>query len=95
MFAYDLRLPAVPKHVNLVKSKLAKASPSLMDAVIVSTVSRFCTLEQALDLETFFDSNPIPSSSRRIRQTVEAIRVTGSMLDSVRASKLSDSSFWA
>lgn len=65
-----------------------------MDAVIVSLVSRFCTSEQAAELEAFFAANPVPSSERRIGQTVEAIRNSGTMLARIRASKLVDAAFW-
>ena len=44
---------------------LAKASPSLMDAVILNSVNRFCTEEKAAEIEQFFKENPLPSSERR------------------------------
>ena len=48
------------------KEMLSKASPSLMDAVIVSCCGGFSSLEKAAELEAFFAEHPFPSSARRI-----------------------------
>mmetsp|Transcript_7528 Transcript_7528/g.7752 ORF Transcript_7528/g.7752 Transcript_7528/m.7752 type:complete len:879 (+) Transcript_7528:105-2741(+) len=90
----DIAWTYFKENVELMKTKLAKASPSLMDAVIVSCVSRFCTNAQADEMERFFAANPIPQSARRISQTVESIRNSGAMLERVMSSKLTDASFW-
>ncbi len=65
-----------------------------MDAVIVYSVNRFCTEEKAAEIEAFFQSNPFPSSERKIGQTVESIRNTGSMLKRVQQSALAVANFW-
>lgn len=78
----------------LIKEKLSKASPSLMDAVVVNCISRFTTHDKAKDIEDFFVANPLPSSARRISQTVELIRSSASLLDQINKSKLVDASFW-
>ena len=82
------------ENLELVKSMLESASPSLMDAVIVYSIRRFVTSEEADDVENFFKANPIPSSDRRIGQAVESIRSTGKFLDAVRSSELATASFW-
>jgi len=78
----------------LIKSMLAKAAPSLMDAVIINCVSRFCTEERANEIEAFFQQNPMPSSERRISQLLENMRTSGKMLQSMKSSKLADAAFW-
>lgn len=78
-----------------IKEKLAKAAPSLMDAVVVNTVSRFCTKEKADEIEGFFKQHPLPSSERRISQTLENMRANGQMLDAIQASNLARAEFWA
>ncbi len=64
----------------VIKEKLAKASPSLMDAVIVYSTSRFCTHERAKEISEFFKANPLPSSERKITQTVETINTNAALL---------------
>jgi puromycin-sensitive aminopeptidase len=73
---------------------LAKASPSLMDAVIVNSIGGFCTLEKAQEIEDYFAANPLPKSERRIIQAVESIRNSGSMLLKIKNSDLVNASFW-
>jgi puromycin-sensitive aminopeptidase len=78
----------------LIKEKLNKASPSLMDAVIVNCINRFCTYEKADEIEAFFAANPLPSSERRISQTIELIRSAASLLGRIMSSRLIDPAFW-
>jgi aminopeptidase N len=78
-----------------IKDKLSKASGSLMDATIGSSVIRFCTLEQADEIEAFFKANPVKSSERRVTQILEGIRSNGAMLKRILASDLIKPSFWA
>ena len=82
------------ENMVFIKDKLSKASPSLMDAVVVNSVNRFCTEEKAAEIEAFFRANPLPSSERKIGQVVESIRNTGAMLKRVQSSALADASFW-
>eukprot|EP00602_Paraphysomonas_sp_CaronLab_P000533 CAMPEP_0185021724 /NCGR_PEP_ID=MMETSP1103-20130426/4412_1 /TAXON_ID=36769 /ORGANISM="Paraphysomonas bandaiensis, Strain Caron Lab Isolate" /LENGTH=825 /DNA_ID=CAMNT_0027553425 /DNA_START=132 /DNA_END=2609 /DNA_ORIENTATION=+ len=82
------------ENVEFIKEKLAKASPSLMDAVIVNCIGGFSTLEQAEEVESYFKAHPFPKSERRIGQAVESIRNSGSMLLKVKASDLVKASFW-
>jgi puromycin-sensitive aminopeptidase len=72
---------------NEIKEKLAKASPSIMDAVIVNAISRFCTVEKAEAIEAFFTANPLPSSARRISQTLENMRASAKMLAAIERSQ--------
>jgi len=85
----------VKANIEVIKSKLAKASPSLMDAVIIMALCRHCTLEQAAEVREFFSQNPIPSSERKIGQTVEAMTNTGAMLERIKASPLASPETWA
>lgn len=71
-----------------IKSMLSKASPSLMDAAIVYSVSGYCTNDKANEIEGFFQSHPLPASARRISQTVEGIRTSAIFLAAILASDL-------
>jgi len=75
------------------KAKLATASSSLMDAVIVYSCGSFSTAEKADEIETFFRENPLPSSQRKIAQTLERIRINARFLDRLR-SEIGNSAFW-
>ena len=82
------------ENFELIKTNLSKASPSLMDAVIVNSVSRFCTQERAVEIENFFKGSPLPSSERRISQLIESIKTNGALLEKIKKSKLMDSNYW-
>ena len=78
----------------LIKEMLSKASPSLMDATIVNSINRFCTLDRADDIEAFFIANPLPSSARRISQSIEQIKSNDALLKIIKKSKLNTTIFW-
>lgn len=82
-------------HFDSFKQKLAKASPSLMDAVIVNVTNRFVSEERAAEIETFFAAHPLPQSSRRIAQCLENMRANAKMLRSLEGSPVLQISYWA
>lgn len=91
----DLAWKYYKDNFEVIKSKLAKASPSLSDAVIVQSTSHFISLERANEVEEFFQIHPLPASSRRISQTVEVIRSNAKLLEFVKKSSIvSDPSIW-
>ena len=47
----------------------------LLSFLPLRSTSRFCTAARAKEIEEFFEKNPLPSSQRRISQSVEAMRV--------------------
>ncbi len=65
-----------------------------MDAVIVNAISRFATNEKADEIEAFFKQNPLPSSERRISQSLENMRASGQMIHAIAKSQLANESFW-
>ena len=77
-----------------IKAMLSKASSSLMDAAIVYSTNRFCTHARGAEIEAFFAANPLPSSARRISQSVEMINSAGSMLERIKQSKLMQAGYW-
>lgn len=81
---------------DFIKNKLAKASPSLLDAAIGNSCGRFVTMERAEEVESFFKDSrhACPSNERRISQLVEGIRTNGTFLLKIKASKLADAAFW-
>jgi len=77
-----------------IKGMIAKASPSLMDACIVSCAGGFCSNEKANEIEAFFAKNPCPSNARKIAQTTENMRANAKFLEMLQASDLSKAEFW-
>lgn len=82
------------ENLEFIKSKLSKASPSLLDAAIAHSCGRFVTVERADEIETFFKEHPLPQSARRISQLVESVRTNGAFLDKIKKSELASASFW-
>ena len=78
----------------LIKSKYAKASPSLLAAMVVSSVGRFCTTARADEVEAFFKKNPLPTVERRIAQSLENMRTNAATLTAISASQLADADYW-
>jgi puromycin-sensitive aminopeptidase len=78
-----------------IKGMIAKASPSLMDACIVSCAGGFCSNAKADEIDAFFVKNPCPSNARKIAQTTENMRANAKFLEMLQASDLSKDDFWA
>lgn len=79
---------------DLIKSKIEKASPSLMDACIISCAGSFCSEEKAKEIEAFFESHPLPQNARKIKQTIENMRANAKFFAALQASELSKPEFW-
>ncbi|GKY96228.1 hypothetical protein MPSEU_000582700 [Mayamaea pseudoterrestris] len=78
-----------------IKAMVANASSSLMDAVIVMCCSGFCSNEKADEIEAFFKDHTLPSSARKISQTLEGMRSNAKFLGILQASELSKPDFWS
>lgn len=74
---------------------VAKASPSLMDAVIVMCSGGFCSEKKADEIESFFKDHPFPKNERKIAQMTENMRANGKFLATLQASGLGQPDFWA
>jgi puromycin-sensitive aminopeptidase len=74
---------------------LGKASPSLMDAVIVTCAGSFCTIAMADEISQFFKEHPYPKNERKIAQMTENMRANGKFLATLQSSSLSQPDFWA
>ena len=85
--------PYIPFVLLSCRAKLAKASPSLMDAVIVYSCGSFASDEMADEIEQFFKDNEVPSSQRKIAQTLERIRVHAKFLTRLE-SEIGADDFW-
>eukprot|EP00581_Thalassiosira_minuscula_P004938 CAMPEP_0183743044 /NCGR_PEP_ID=MMETSP0737-20130205/65013_1 /TAXON_ID=385413 /ORGANISM="Thalassiosira miniscula, Strain CCMP1093" /LENGTH=925 /DNA_ID=CAMNT_0025978647 /DNA_START=599 /DNA_END=3376 /DNA_ORIENTATION=+ len=77
-----------------VQAMIGNASPSLMDAVIVSCAGGFCTEEKADEIAEFFKVNPVPRSSRKIEQTLENMCANAKFLALLQSSDLAKDEFW-
>ena len=78
----------------LIKSMYAKASPSLLAAMVVSSIGRFCTTARADEVQAFFTQNPLPTVERRISQSLENMRANAAMLSAMGKSKLAEAAYW-
>ena len=65
-----------------------------MDAVVVNVISRFTTQVKANEIVAFFAANPLPSSSRRISQSVETIRSNAALGARLLDSALVTGAYW-
>ncbi len=72
----------------------AKASPSLLAAMVVSSIGRFCTTARADEVQAFFVQNPLPTVERRISQSLENMRANAAMLSAMGKSKLAEADYW-
>jgi len=77
-----------------INGMIQKASPSLMDACIVSCCGTFCSEEMADEIDSFFKANPLPRNARKIAQTTETIRANAKFLKKLQESELSNAAFW-
>jgi puromycin-sensitive aminopeptidase len=78
-----------------IKTMLANASSSLMDAAIVMCCGGFCSNEKADEIEAFFAGHPVPSSARKISQTLEGMRSNAKFLEILQGSDLVKEDFWS
>lgn len=84
----------MPQNFELIKGMFAKASPSLMAAMVVTAIGRFCTAARAHEVEAFFKAHPLPTVERRINQSLENMRANAAMLEALGKSQLSTVEFW-
>jgi len=73
----------------------AKASPSLLAAMVVSSIGRFCTSARADEVEAYFKANPLPTVERRVSQSLENMRANAKMLAALYNSQLAEADYWA
>ena len=78
-----------------IKAMVASASSALMDAVIVMCCASFCSYEKADEIEAFFKEHPLPSSERKISQTLEGMRSNAKFLGILQSSQLARPEFWS
>jgi puromycin-sensitive aminopeptidase len=77
-----------------IKGMIGNASSSLMDACIVMCAGGFCSNKKADEIDAFFATHPLPSSTRKIAQVTESMRANAKFLDILLASELSQKEFW-
>jgi aminopeptidase N len=81
-------------HFKEIQAMLAKASASLMDAAIVSSMGGFATEAAADEVAAFFTDQAtglprLPQSNRKIQQALESIRANAKFVARILASDLS------
>lgn len=81
----DLAWSYFQNNFDAIKLMLSKASPSLMDAVIVNCTNRFCSESRAREIEEFFAAHSLPQSSRKISQILEVIRANSAFVEEIRS----------
>jgi hypothetical protein len=75
----------------VIKKKLAGSDVSVMNYVIQSCISRFCTDDKAEEINTFFGGSP----SWTVGQCVEKTRAAAKSLEAIEKSNLSKDAFWS
>ncbi|KAG5192903.1 membrane alanyl aminopeptidase [Tribonema minus] len=90
----DLAWAFFKDNFERLRGMLGKASPSLMDAVILYSSGGFCDHDKAAEVEQFFKDHPLPSNARKISQVLEGIRINATFLQRMTTSPLADKSFW-
>jgi puromycin-sensitive aminopeptidase len=73
-------------NVERYSEMLAKASPSLMDAVITGACRGFATADKAAEVRAFFQGHPMARNERKIAQVLEGIETNAKYLTFFKAS---------
>lgn len=76
-----------------IHAMVKKASPSLMDAAIVSCCGSFCTESKANEIQDFLNSKDLKSNARTISQLLENMRTNASFLEKLKEA-LGEDGFW-
>jgi hypothetical protein len=82
------------QNFDLIKRTFAKASPSLMSAMVVTSIGRFCTAQRADEVQAYFEAHPLPTVERRISQSLESMRANAALLEAIGKSKLAGPGYW-
>ena len=90
----DIAWKYLQDHFERLQGMLAKASPSLMSAVVVMCAGGFASEDMADEIDKFFVDHPLPNCARRIAQMTENMRANGKFLATIQASALSKPEFW-
>jgi len=91
----DMMWAFLNAHFDDIHAMVAKASPSLMDAVIMNSTSGYCSEEKAVEIDAFFTAHPLPQNKRTISRALERIRADSLFLQRMLArARLSNQQFW-
>jgi puromycin-sensitive aminopeptidase len=77
-----------------IKAMLSKASPSLMDAMIVNCCGGFADAARADEIEKFFQEHPLPNNARKLSQLLESLRINGRFMEKIMLSPLAKEEGW-
>jgi hypothetical protein len=79
-----------------IRRRLATASPSLMDAVIMNCCAGFHDAKKVQEVTQFFATHPVPSSTRKIDQMLESSRINVKCNERIQKyAELQSADFWA
>ncbi|CAM9808130.1 unnamed protein product [Ectocarpus sp. 4 AP-2014] len=90
----DLAWEFFQENFERIKGMLAKASPSLMDAVILYCCGGFTEEDKMEEVKAFFEANPVPNSARKLSQMLESMAINVRFFKTIAASPLSTEAFW-
>jgi len=76
------------------KDKVGKSSANLMNAAISGSTCRFTSAKKADEIEKFFKENPLSGTERKIKQTVENIRINAVLASNAMKSPAATEIFW-
>eukprot|EP00752_Nemacystus_decipiens_P007190 g6439.t1 len=90
----DLTWEFFQSNFERIKGMLAKASPSLMDAVILFCCGGFTEEGKMQEVKTFFEENPVPNNARKLSQMLESMEINVRFFKTIADSPLSTNAFW-
>ncbi|CAB1114462.1 unnamed protein product [Ectocarpus sp. CCAP 1310/34] len=90
----DLTWEFFQANFERIKGMLAKASPSLMDAVILYCCGGFTEEDRMEEVKAFFEANPVPNSARKLSQMLESMAINVRFFKTIAASPLATEAFW-
>jgi len=74
--------------------KRAGNALGIMTHLVAICGGKFVTEEKAVEVEKFFEENPVPLASRKISQMLEETRINAKWLESMQQGKLGDDGFF-
>mmetsp|Transcript_71782 Transcript_71782/g.181103 ORF Transcript_71782/g.181103 Transcript_71782/m.181103 type:complete len:897 (+) Transcript_71782:97-2787(+) len=90
----DMMWSLFQSEFDTIHGMVKTASPSIMDAVINSSISGLNSEEKAKEVEEFFAKHPLPQCARTISQGLEEMRTNAKFLARALSTDLAKEEFW-
>lgn len=70
------------------------STPNLLDHVIAAACGGFTSEARAVEIDAFFQAHPLPGSTRKLAQLIEAVRVSAAYVRCLESSPVASAEFW-